>query len=193
MDVYVINLDRRTDRWEYVSNHLKEKEISFTRIPAIPTGWAGCRDTHISIMEGALRRKEDQFTILEDDVYILGDIWNWVDALEELPYDVDCLYWGASPKEPQERYSKHLYRLKHAHVTHAITWFYRPGGAIDYILMEKDNIRKIDDFFANVIQPQFNCFVMYPLFAAQKEGFKSDTCHNVDVLSIINNYNKYCI
>jgi hypothetical protein len=117
-----------------------------------------------------------------------GDV---VRALIQLPDSWDCLYLGASPKEPQERYSENLFTLKNAHVTHAIVWNKRHNGAIEYILTHKSDIRKYDDYLATIIQPNFNCFVCFPLVASQKQ-FSSDTCTRSDVSTIDRNFNLYC-
>jgi hypothetical protein len=138
-----------------------------------------------------LCKDEEYFMILEDDVEVVEDLDYVSMAIEQLPKDWDCLYLGASPKEPQVRYSDNLFRLKNAHVTHCIMWHNRPGGAVEYILAHRDEIRKIDDFFANIVQPQFNCFVCYPMVMSQKQ-FQSDTCTRSDVSTILTNYTNFC-
>jgi GR25 family glycosyltransferase involved in LPS biosynthesis len=188
---YVINLDKRVERWYYVREHLHDIGIRVQRFPAIETkpGWRGCAESHLRILS---KMEMGGITaIYEDDVMFLQPLEVMYKALDQLPDDWDCLYLGASPKEPQERYSENLFRLKNAHVTHAIIWYKRIGGAVEYILSHKDEIKKIDDFFATVIQPRFNCFVAYPIVAIQKQ-FQSDTCHRSDVSTIQKNYNLYC-
>lgn len=165
--------------------------ISPIRFSAIDTkpGWHGCRQSHIDILE--IMPANDIIAIYEDDVKFLQS-WRVVfDAMNQLPEDWDCLYLGASPNEPQERYSKNLFRVKNAHVTHAIVWNKRHNGAIDHILSHKSDIRKWDDYLATVIQPRFNCFLTYPMVVTQTQ-FKSDTCTRSDVSTIEKNYNKYC-
>jgi len=190
MKIFVIN---RQDRPERLAHVRKETEdwLDFEVYPAIIAipGWIGCRESHLNIMDRC--REENQFLILEDDVEFIND-WEVVyEAWLETPDDWDAIYLGASPKEPQVRYSDHLFRLKNAHVTHAILWHNRPGGAVEYILSNNHQIRKIDDFFATVIQPQFNIFVTYPMVATQTQ-FPSDTCKRSDVSTIEKNYNLYC-
>jgi len=188
MKINVINLNRRSDKWAYMRTELERMSIRAIRFTAIDTkpGWIGCRESHLRLLE--MNRNEDTFAIYEDDVKFLNDKWDFYD---ELPEDWDCLYLGASPKESQERYSEHLFRLKNAHVTHAIIWHNRPGGAIEYILSHKADIRKWDDYLATVIQPMFNCFVTFPMVATQIQ-FQSDTCGRSDVSTILTNYNKHC-
>ena len=191
MKNYVINLNRRVERWQYVKEHLADLGIKVIRFPAIDTkpGWVGCRESHLQILE--LCKDEEVFTIYEDDVKFVGGPDSIEPIMSQLPPDWDCLYLGASPKEPQERYSENLFRLKNAHVTHAIVWHNRKDGAVEYILSHKHHIRKWDDYLATVIQPMFNCFVVYPLVVTQIQ-FQSDTCGRSDVSTIEKNYNLYC-
>lgn len=187
---YVINLDRRTDRLKHTEQEFSAEGLDFIRFSAFDTkpGWKGCRDSHIAIME--LCKNEEKFAIFEDDVKFLMKLEGTI-GTEQLPTDWDCLYLGASPKEPQVRYSENLFRLKNAHVTHAIIWHNRKNGAVEYILSHRGDIRKYDDYLATVIQPMFNCFVIYPMVATQVQ-FQSDTCKRSDVSTILTNYNKYC-
>ena len=192
MLAYVINLDRRGDKWAYMRTELERMNIRVTRFPAfnIKPGWKGCRDSHLAVME--LCRGENMFEILEDDVQFLGTLQDIANAFKELPEDWDMLSLGCSPQEPFERYSPHLFKMGKAFTTHAIIWRNRQEGAVDYILKNKDRINKIDVFFCEEVYPKFNCFVTYPLICTQVQ-FSSDTCARSDVSTVIENYNKYCV
>lgn len=193
LEAYIINRADRPQRLAHAREELIKQNLNARVFEAIidKPGWKGCRDSHLAIMEKC--KELGSFLILEDDVLFVNDYYDvMIPAMAELPTDWDCLYLGASPKQPQERYSEHLFRLKNAHVTHGILWHNRKNGAVEYILNYKDEILKIDDFFAREVQPNFNCFVVYPILATQAE-FKSDTCHRSDVSTIITNYQKYCI
>lgn len=188
---YVINLDKRVERWYYVREHMAEMGIKVTRFPAIEAkpGWVGCRESHLEILQKT--PIGDIIAIYEDDVKFLQP-WSVVfNAMNQLPEDWHCLYLGASPKEPQERYSENLFKLRNAHVTHAIVWNVRHKGAVEYLLTHKSDIRKWDDYLATAIQTNFNCFLCYPLVATQRQ-FSSDTCGRSDVSTIERNYNLYC-
>jgi len=193
MKTFVINLDRRPDKWAYVRCELERVGLSVTRFPAfdVKPGWRGCRDSHIRLMERC--RNEETFLILEDDVKFLCDdpLGAIVDVMDELPYNWDALFLGASPQEPQEKYSDHLYRIKNALTAHAILWKSRHNGAIDHILSNKHQIKKIDVYFREEIFPNFNCFLIKPLLCTQIQ-FQSDTCGRSDVSQIIKNYNLFC-
>lgn len=154
-------------------------------------GWMGCRDSHLAILRMEMGHG-NTFMVLEDDV-VLTPLTNYVveEAMSQLPSDWDMLYLGCSPKEPQERYSDNLFKVKNAHVTHAIIWNDRENGAVSYILSHAEEIEKIDDYFATVIQPKFNCFVVYPMVATQSDS-QSDIAKHSDVSTIVYNYKKYC-
>jgi glycosyl transferase, family 25 len=194
MRSYCINLDRRPDKWEYVSKHLAERGIEPDRFPAIDRkpGWVGCRESFLKLLTDQYF-SEDPFCVYEDDVIFLEHIDVVCKAMAELPKDNwDCLYLGASPREPQERYSNNLFRLKNAVCLHAVIWNPRSEGALEYIVSHQKDIEKIDDYMATVIQPMFNCFCTFPLVVTQTQ-FQSDTCGRSDVSTIVENYNKYCV
>lgn len=191
MKTYCINLDRRTDRREYmesVSNELG-LEIEFFHAYDDNPGWKGCAKSHLAILSQA--RPYTTFLVLEDDVKFLVKPSYLSVVMQDLPNDWDALYLGASPQEKQKIYSPRLYRLKNAKTTHAILWHYRVGGAIDYILENKDRIEKIDVFFMEEVMPKFNIFMTRPMMATQQDD-KSDTCKRTGVETIYNNYQKYC-
>ena len=192
MTNYVINLDKRVERWYYVREHMAEMGIKVTRFPAIEAkpGWVGCRESHLEILQKT--PIGDIIAIYEDDVKFLETWESVLKSISQLPPSWDCLYLGASPKQPQERVSDNLFRLKNAHVTHAIVWNVRHNGAVQYLLSHKSDVKKIDDFYAQKLQYLFNCFVCYPMVATQKDFNQSDTCHRSDVSSILKNYNLFC-
>ncbi len=191
MTSYVINLDKRVERWYYVREELFSLGIKIIRFPAIETkpGWIGCRDSHLEILRKT--PKGDMVAIYEDDVMFLEPWESVLRSISQLPVAWDCLYLGASPKETQKKINDNLFRLKNAHVTHAIIWNNRPSGAVSYILQNSGDIKKWDDYLATVIQPKFNCYITYPICATQKQ-FQSDTCTRSDVSQIIKNFNLFC-
>ena len=193
MKKYLINLDRRTDRLEAVMPQFEALGWEVERFSAYDTdkGWVGCTLSHIDVI--LMGYSHETFMVLEDDV-VLDPTTNLVleDAMSQLPEDWDMLYLGCSPKEPQVRYSDNLFKLNNAHVTHAIIWNGRPDGAFEYVLDHADEIEKIDDYFATVIQPRFNCFVTYPMVALQNENMGSDIAKFSDVSQIWKSYKLYC-
>lgn len=196
MKGYIINLDRRPDRWVVVREEVISHGFTPARFSAIDTkpGWRGCAASHLAVMEEC--RNEEHFMIFEDDAMFQYEKEAFMaiyhKALEQLPTDFDCLFLGASPQEPQERYSDNLFRIKNSFCTHSILWHNREGGAIEYILKNRCRVNKIDVFFSKEIFPIFNCFLVYPLICVQRES-KSDTCTRSDVNILKENYKLYCV
>ena len=56
---------------------------------------------------------------------------------------------------------------------------------------ELTDIKKIDVYMRDVIQPLFNCFITYPMLATQRSS-KSNVAIRSDVSTIVKNYNLYC-
>jgi len=191
MKTFVINLDRRPDRWMVVREHLADMEIPVTRFAGIDNGWRGCRNSHLECIRQIWQSKE-MGMILEDDAEFIAGKGFIGRALLQLPEDWDALFLGASPQETQIRYSDNLFRLKNAWCTHAIIWNPREDGAMAYILDHKDDINKIDVFISQEIMPRFNVFITYPLICTQRQT-QSDTCKRADNSTILTNYQKFCI
>lgn len=194
MKTYCINLDERTDRWKHAVEQFAILGWPVSRVAAIKAepGWVGCRDTHLKILRELYDNKEDAL-ILEDDVQFLIDPEDLLERImEQLPGNWDMLYFGASPNQPQERFSPNLFRINNAHVTHAIMWHCRKGGAMEYVLNHAQDIEKIDDFFAVEVQPRFNCYVSSPMICTQYDNV-SNIAHRSDVSTIGKNYKLYCV
>ena len=190
MKSFCINLDRRPERWAVTKQHLEEQGLKdVIRFSGIDNSWMGCRDSFLSIFEKY--RKEDGLMIFEDDVLFINNKGFMIEAIEQMPENASVLYFGCSPRQPQEKYSKNLFRIKNAVCLHAFL-ITNEHGCIDYILEHRAEIQKIDDFFATVVQEKFNCFCVYPMVATQRETGTSDTCLRSDVLSIADNYAKFC-
>ena len=186
MKAYCINLLDRPDRLvQFYSQKFPFEVERFEAIKAVP-GWVGCRDSYLEI----LKKINEPTLIMEDDCQILKDWSLFFEAIAELPEDWDCLYLGATLNEPHLRYSEHLYYLSWAWTTHAIIW--RGGRAVKFVLDCEKDIKKIDVFLSDKIQTIFNCFIIYPLFATQRNGISNIAkgWQNYDEL-IVERFKKY--
>jgi GR25 family glycosyltransferase involved in LPS biosynthesis len=69
-NVFVINLDSRTDRWEHALCEFDKLGCTVERLSAIPhyDGAIGCTMSHIKCLELALERGYEYVTICEDDI-----------------------------------------------------------------------------------------------------------------------------
>lgn len=95
--VVVINLDKRTDRLDKITEQLNDLGITFERFSAIDgTGKnpiiAG-RDSHVEVWKQNLGKK---VLILEDDAYFVEGFQERFDEIiQTLPEDWDVFYLGA--------------------------------------------------------------------------------------------------
>lgn len=194
---YCINLASRPDRWKSVSAEFSRVGVlgvkRFEAVPCVPhgSGFVGCRESHLGVL--SLCKDVKRFTVFEDDVcFMRSDFLGQVSkAISEAPLDWDMLYLGANPLVPMARYSESLFRLKKGYCTHAMV--FNNHRVVDFILSNRSSIRKIDVFYADVVQEKFNVFITYPLLATQADG-RSDVTrmkNNYHDL-IINNYNAQC-
>ena len=186
---YVINLDHRTDRMESFRKNNFPFEVE--RVSAIQTddGAIGCAKTHMSILE---KQVDFPFIIFEDDC-VMVQTWSLVeDAMNQLPFYWDMLWLGGTLDYPIPRYSKYLYWLKRAYCTHAIV--YGSHKVVDYILKNYDYSVPIDVFYYQKVQPNFNCFITYPMTTMQLSDKSDIMGRDVDESDQIwrrNQYNKF--
>ena len=191
MDSICMSLKEREDKREAVVDEFEKLGVTPAWFIANKqkVGWQGCRDSHLRCME--IMRRCRTFMILEDDILCLTD--NPKDDLYRimlgLPMNWDALWLGSNLQKPLERYSDKLFKLAGGWTTHAIIWNNR-RGVIDYILEHRNEVNKIDVFFANVIQEKFNCFITYPMLITQRQ-YKSDVCKTTNAAKILENYNKF--
>ncbi len=192
--VVIINLERREDKRHYVTGEMERmgiKDYIIFKAHDTKPGKVGCAKSHLDIMR-MNKIIGNIFTIFEDDVKFLQP-WSVINkAIDELPDDWDALFLGASPQQPQQRFSEHLFRLVGGKTTHAIIWN-NQNGVIEYILDRYPAYSHlaIDRFFAEIVQPIFRIYIPFPLSCTQTQ-WQSDTCKRCDMSTIVRNYNKYC-
>ena len=191
MRKYCLTLKERPDKESYVRSEFERvgiKNVEFVYGVKTPNGRDGCRMGHLSIMNRA--SKESMFAVFEDDAKFLYPISDIRKAMLELPDDWDGLWLGSTLTQDLDRYSEHLYRLKKGWCTHAMI-FNNQHGIADYILNHADKAFKIDVFYADVIQEEFNCYITYPMMVTQQEGY-SDIIRKHQTYQVITDwYNKH--
>jgi glycosyl transferase family 25 len=116
-NVYLINMDKDTERLDKVTKECNKFNINFERFSGIdplklskkelnkyvsktcqnicPNGLIGCGVSHMKIYEDALKNNYKNILVLEDDVYFDDKLYKEIDnAMTELPEDYDILYLG---------------------------------------------------------------------------------------------------
>lgn len=167
MKTKVINLARRTDRWETVIPEINRFGITeIERFDAFEGGYMGFNKSVHFALEG-----ESELLLLEDDVLFINEA-TYEKLLEykaELPNDWDLLYLGANLKSAIMKFNGHLYRLRDAWTSHAI--LYSDKGAkwcFENFNHEEGII--YDEWLRTVAQEQLQCFITYPMMAIQADG-----------------------
>jgi hypothetical protein len=173
---YVINLDRRTDRWDKVIKNLENSNIKkYKRISGVEInddilnkipeelyanfsnknikyikGALGCKRSHLNCIEDAKYNNYKKILILEDDIVIDNKINETLINKELLINgNWDMLYFGGDYRQNNITFQTSSYALQ--------------SNMYDYIL---DNARssglEIDYYYINHIQNNFNVFRIAP-------------------------------
>lgn len=105
--IYLINLDRRTDRIEECDEILGKVNVTYERFSAIDGSTLvpnpkykltpnelGCLSSHLAILKEAKSLNLDSVLVLEDDVELCSDFIDKIDDyMNQLPDDWQWLYF----------------------------------------------------------------------------------------------------
>lgn len=172
---YCITLPERPQKWINAQREFKKLRGNVLKWNATKKviGFDGCRISHLGLLQHCVFDYPGELVaIYEDDVQFIGKFpQDEIDrAMRELPADWDILYLGATLQKDLVRHSDHLYKLKGAFTTHAMI-FNNQNNVMEFILENNGGGRKIDVFYADVVQERFNCYIAYPMIATQRDGF----------------------
>ena len=67
MEINIINLKQRSDRWDYISNLFKDFNIKRFEAIQHKEGWIGCTLSHMELIKKAKENNEDYLIVMEDD------------------------------------------------------------------------------------------------------------------------------
>jgi GR25 family glycosyltransferase involved in LPS biosynthesis len=176
--IYVLNLDKRPDRWANAQTQLEQagitKAIRFPGIARNP-GWAGCFESHLAILQRALDTNARNVLVLEDDATLYGD-WPsiWQVGKGQIKSDWDMLYLGYNLNPdanlPPPFVGSHLLRLNDALTTHA----YAVNGKylndlINYVKSQVGQNLPIDIVYASQFS-RIIAYGVYPMLFYQASG-----------------------
>jgi GR25 family glycosyltransferase involved in LPS biosynthesis len=145
-NVYLINMDKDTDRLKKVKKECDIVDIKFERFPGIKitdisknildkyipeeiqkygsNGMIGCGISHLFIWKDAIIKYYKNILVLEDDVYFTDDFNEYLkNVMEELPEDYDILYLGYKDtvcKAPKDSSFNYIYKPYFPLLTHAM-------------------------------------------------------------------------
>jgi hypothetical protein len=95
---FVINLDRRPDRMELITNEMEYIGWDFERFPAVDTNsHVGCSLSHIEIIKLSKERNYDSVLIIEDDCKIMPYSKSLLSKIEDESVDFEFAILNLSP------------------------------------------------------------------------------------------------
>ena len=184
--VFCLNLERRPDRWAYVSGVFERFGIEVERFNAFDsTNVMGtCGQTpsqfafnlsQIEMVKHAWERGLRSALLPEDDVFFdpaLNSVFSA--AIEELPGDWDMLYLGGTHQRMPVRFSPHVARLQETFTTHAYAVNGPAFEKILYRLRLGHEAGLVADNILQWFQPHLRAFIIQPECAFQCTAFSSD-------------------
>lgn len=194
-EVYVINLDRRPDRYESFLAELKMYGLNgIIRYPAIDgstltnntpllSGELGVLLTHHNIIKECINRNLSNVLILEDDVQFTNEINNVGEYLNKLPDDWDFIYFGGNHKygKPTEMINDKIIKLNYTVALQCVAIKNTMFEILDNILTKQK--KQVDTYYAE-LHDRFNAYGFHPNMAKQKIGFS-------DIQNRVVDYNIY--
>lgn len=195
-NIYVINLDKREDRWEHVQSELGKYDIEAERVSAVNgfkhpkrkevnvnPGALGCSLSHIGVLEDAKENRYDSILVFEDDIVFERNFdRRFEDYYSQLPDDWKMLYLGGNHRKKPEKYSRNVSIVKKTLTTHS----YALKSEIYNYVLDKINGKHYDLPVDNIythIQREKTVYTFNPRIVVQLEGYS-------DILGGFRNYDK---
>lgn len=182
-EIYCINLDKRTDRWEHA---LKEFEYvgvldRVKRISGVEhqDGRIGLIKSFLKIFKDVQNRNVENVLIFEDDVTFIKEN-NPIETLEKAIEQVGNIEWslfylGANTHEKCMIFRPNLILLKNAFSAHAVAYNHKTYKQIIDKFYNTNKIKSIKDindvFFCEQIQNKRTSFCVNPIIATQYPSY----------------------
>lgn len=182
--IYVINLERRKDRYLQVCAELNKYQIDFEIFKAIDgnpgiilsddhplknkPGAVGCVLSHVKILEEAKKLNLKNVLILEDDVEFYPDyIEKFKKAASDLPSDWDLFYLsGNTDSDKLQHFSGNIFRCFGTFTTHA---YAVNNNMFDEIIEGQLKLEHPADVFYNKITlPKCKGYIIRPYLCRQR-------------------------
>lgn len=161
--VFLINLDKRKDRFERMDKLLKSYRIEYERISAIPglhssnmsDGAYGCLLSHLKVIKLAKENKYNKVLILEDDL-----IFHYDFKFDNIPSNFSLLYLGASQKPNTIDFRKvnKLYRANQSRGTFA---YGIDHGIYDFVINLLETKEAPVDLLLEKAQQKYLSYVLW--------------------------------
>lgn len=177
IDLYVINLDERPDRWENIIKTFSNQCFNIIRVKAYKEnqGWIGCFKSHIECIRIAKNAGLKNILILEDDCIPYSDIETFIIRIKIIKEFLDKIndwdiYLGGTVHIVPDTYkniitykNEKFVEFNKAYTTHLICY---NSKIYDYFLSIKP-VLPIDEIWHNKIK----AIVSVPFIAKQLSGY----------------------
>jgi len=180
-EMYCINLDHRTDRWELAQEEFKSVDIldRVNRFSAIKNndGRIGLIKSFLSIFKDVKKRGVKNVLIFEDDVKFINDPLENLSKAIKSTGNIDWMlfYLGANTHEKCIKFKPNLILLKNAFSAHAIAYNHKIYDKIIDKFEKTNEIKNMYDindvFFCNEIQNKNISLMVNPIIATQRESY----------------------
>jgi len=211
---FVINLGRRKDRLDYISNEMKYMNWEFERFDAIDTNsYVGCALSHQKLAQISLNNNYDYIIVFEDDIFFMPYAKELLSNIEtHLFYtnlEWDIFHFAPSIHRPLNKYNEYLLDLtnlppkdvsKHRGI-YGTSGFILSKKACEYIIEWNTNKYinnshqqiPIDEYYDLILYPNLPSFCGVLPLVVQKNDF-SDINHTNDNNHYLMtyNWNVYC-
>lgn len=182
-ELYCINLDRRTDRWEHAQKEFYSVGIldRIQRVSAVEhsDGRIGLIKSFLKIFKDVQERGIENVLIFEDDVHFLPEN-NPIETLEKAISQAGGIEWslfylGANTHERCNIFRPNLIMIRNAFSAHAVAYSHKTYKQIIERFEKTNEIRGINDindvFFCQEIQNKRTCFLTNPIIATQYPSY----------------------
>lgn len=181
-EIYCINLDERTDRWEHAQKEftkagILDRVIRFSAIRDID-GRVGVIKSNVEIVKIAKQKKLKNVLVFEDDFEFIVDNPQQVlqQSLNQVGEIKWCLFYlGANTHEKLIKFKPNLILLRNAFAVHSMAY---SNLIYDEFLMKFENIKTIrtfddilDVYLAKKIQDKYVSLMVNPMMTTQMNSY----------------------
>ena len=196
--VYVINLDRRPDRFDSFKKELEKygieeverfsaidgTTIMSNEIPLL-AGELGVLESHLQIIKKCREENVKNVLILEDDVYFTNEILKLDEYINNVPSDWDFIYFGGNHVygQPPHLINDKVIKLNFTVALQCVAINSSMFEIIESVLTKRK--KQVDAYYAE-LHNRFNAYGFYPNMAKQTNGFSDIQNRNVDYSNFFN-------
>jgi glycosyl transferase family 25 len=189
--IYCINLDRREDRWKESVREFEKHSMAVTRFRAIDgnihgiekengasDGDIGCTLSHLELVRELKANNIHYALVLEDDVTFIDNFNSFFSQfIFEVPEDWDMIYLGGNHVGDLTPVSDHVFKTTKTFTTHA--YLIKNTVYDEVIRLHGQGKKQVDVYYAE-IHEKYNCYVIRPHLAWQRESYSDIQGANVE-------------